>query len=451
MTTSDGLTVTVGALGGNGDVGVMADPVGNATVTLGANNTINVGNASSTGIVGAVATSFGSDASVTAGDGLSINVTGDSAVAGVVAIAAGNATVTLGDMATVGNVTSTGITVVGNTSSTFDAGVLAIGGGNVTVTSGDTPITTNTGYGIALAASFGNVSVTDAGDITSGNADAILTAAGGSAVITLDGTGQVVTGQGNLAFPVISVSQTTGNSTTINIGSGTTESTNAGLPSDVAIGSTGTTGSVVVNNAGEVDGRMDFSSLTDVTGATVVNNSGDWFTQGNSTFGGGNVSANVVNNSGTIGTDFGSATFNNLAVLNNKATGVLELETGSATDDPTRGPVGSLTAPGTAYVGTAGSVIAEDAFLGGAGSTSDVLHVGSTSGTSSIFVFNENTGPAGYIPAASGIVLVSTTGANAANFTLDPASGGNGCATYDHGMAYELPRRCRRTCGCTPW
>ncbi len=299
-------------------------------------------------------------------------------------------------------------------------------GSGINIDNGTGHFTTTSGN---VTTDYGGFLLEVNGDVTSltGSAISTTSAAGGTINIGFD-VDPIISGPGDVA-PVISVGQASGNTTTINIASNSTVTPFDNDSSLWAIGSTGTTGSVVVNNGGEIDGQMDFSSLTDVTGATVVNNSGDWFTQGNSTFGGGNMSANVVNNSGVIDTDFGSATFNNLGTLNNLATGVLELETGFASDDPLDGPTGTLTAPGTHYVGTAGSVIAEDAFLGGAGSTSDSLHVGTTSGASSIFIYNENTGGAGYIPAANGIVLVGTTGTNAANFTLDPASGGNG-ATY---------------------
>ena len=214
---------------------------------------------------------------------------------------------------------------------------------------------------------------------------------------------------------MIDVGQATGHTTVINIDSSSTvaPSTYEDDDTDLVIASHGTTGSVLVNNAGTLNGTFDFSSLTDATGSVVINNSGDIQTDGNSTFGGqASSAANAINNSGYIDIDEG-AIFTGLGQFNNLATGELDLRNGDT---------GVLSSAGTAYAGTAGSRIDVDTFLGAPGSPSDHLNVGSTSGTSSIAVTDTSSGPGAYVPPSNGIVLVHTSGTNGATFTLDPDS-----------------------------
>jgi hypothetical protein len=135
---------------------------------------------------------------------------------------AGNTTVVSGNISTMGDsspgievyahgpidITSGNITILGNASSGIiadsDLSAIAIHAGDVSVGDGD---------GISATATTGAVSVSTTGSVTSGgDGSAIRTFSGaGNTVISLNGEGSVISGQGNAAFPVISVSQSTGN------------------------------------------------------------------------------------------------------------------------------------------------------------------------------------------------------------------------------------------------
>ena len=96
---------------------------------------------------------------------------------------------------------------------------------------------------------------------------------------------------------------------------------------------------------------------------------------------------------------------NNLATFANS--GAIDLQDGAPTPDR------SLNAPGAAFIGSGASNLALDVFLGGAASTADTLNVGSTAGSTSLLLHDVNAGGAGNT-GPGGIVLVTTTGANAA-------------------------------------
>ena len=150
---------------------------------------------------------------------------------------------------------------------------------------------------------------------------------------------------------------------------------------------------------------LDFEAMasTSVTGGTLELDGNASFTSPTITVGG----------NGTIYAPDATATIVTTA-LNNS--GVLDYESGGD---------GVLALGNATYTGVAGSRLVADAHLGGTGSTSDVLSVATTAGTSSIVVANVNGGYGGYVPMSQAIVLVSTgTGGNCATFTLDPASGG---------------------------
>lgn len=242
--------------------------------------------------------------------------------------------------------------------------------------------------------------------------------------------------------------------------SGTIDSTAAlGIP---AIMQTG--GSLTLNNAGTLNGTLD---LHGTTGADAINNAGLWNTSGSSSFGTGTASlANLaggtitvsgcsagcafnfggaaldtVTNAGTItlgsasadsmAFNFdgnaadtltntsriavtGAAAFNGLATFDNSG-GVLDMRqavTGNSNTDSVRvsGAFG-------------GGTLGVNAFLGGAGSTADTLHVGgSASGKTSVAVADTNPGIGGFTGAA-GIPIVVVAGASStSSFVLDPSS-----------------------------
>jgi Autotransporter beta-domain/Autochaperone Domain Type 1 len=177
--------------------------------------------------------------------------------------------------------------------------------------------------------------------------------------------------------------------------------------------------------AGSILGRI-------TTGASVFDdafsNAGLWQTGGTSDFGGG---TDAVSNSGMI--RFGAhadvaeaATFSNLESLVNAGTitGLDQVQADGSTSFDTLDVSGD-------YVGTAGAVLALDAFLGGPGSLADVMTVhGSTSGSTAIQVRNTNGGMGE--ANEHGILLVDVkVDASASDFYLANGPINAGLFNYD--------------------
>ena len=489
VTTNNGRTILVGQLGGNFDQGVVA--IGTvAKVALGASNTIKVGNgaANTTSVFEFGVRAVGSTvASVTAGNGTSVTVSGVNDLFGILARSNGSTNVTLGN--TVAN--TTGITVTGNaTTGNATFGILAIATGNATVgvanvTVGSTTVKVSGGpraTGIGALATAG-VNVTTAGNVTSSGVG-IRTISGGNTAInvnggTTSGLGQVVA---NVSIPSIQFTNATANTTTtIGIGAAGTVATdligNATTPSLTGLAiapgpGNATIGSVVVNDSGHLIGDVDFSRVVgtgfagnatlpaNISNTTVnVLGNGVWTTSGTDKFGNGALGAGnatvasdtvTTSGAGTINTVanttfvFGNTTkntFTNAGITRVGSDGAPSIFTltgpsivlaNAGLIDLSTGAVGtdSLTGLTTAFVGVAGGQIATKAQLGGIGSIASVLTVATTSGANNIKVIDAG-GMPGFVPLSSGgIVLVHTGGAatNTAAFTLD--SGSSGFATF---------------------
>ncbi len=355
-------------------------------VALGTNNIITVKDTSADGQadggLGVAAINVGTGSggvSVTAGDGLVINVKGNNA-GGIGAstifgggTGAGNVTVSTGT----GSITVTGGANVTDTAKNFPGsfGIAATtkGAGIATVTSGaaitvsNNAPATNTVIGIlGQSSGAGSTSVTANGTVTAFGSGAIgINAISGTSGVTVNvnnvvdaslGRGVVTNSTGGGAINVAAATLTTpagqirglGNAANavVDITTGvaivpssTTTLTNGGLiasdsvgtaaeAADLAIKAVG--GNLVVTNAatGTINGRIDASGLTSVVGPpattffATVNNTGVWNTTGTSTLSGG---ADVVNNKlgGTINTlgtttiDFGAGldTVNNAGLI----------------------------------------------------------------------------------------------------------------------------------------
>ena len=107
--------------------------------------------------------------------------------------------------------------------------------------------------------------------------------------------------------------------------------------------------------------------------------------------------------SGSNFTLLGVTTFTN--------TGLIQLMNGVAGD--------SVTAAGSNYVGSGAARLSIDTVVGGAGSVSDVLTVGRSSGSTLVTIRNASTAAGGFNPNGTLIVAGAT---HAGDFVLDPAS-----------------------------
>jgi outer membrane autotransporter protein len=434
-TTTGNNAVTTGGAVTAGAVGVLADATnGNDVVTV--NGTVTVSNSKdATGIQ----STAGGASTVDIATGSAVEVAGNVAF-GVVALAAGNATVTLGGAGAGG-----GIVVTGAATGSGSFGVEAIAGGNATVTTGSMQITVTGGVGIA--ASGTTVSV-----ITGGNVDA--TSFGIETDSSVAASVDVSAGTlmaGNAFTPAIGFTNAAGGATTtVTIASGATVENSVGGAAGLAIaafsGAGNSTGSVAVNDWGTLFGDVNFSMLQaskgNVSDVTVnVLAGGLWVTRGTDVFGLGNATTNdTLSNAGTIQTtgdttfQFGNAsggsnTISNggtLAVGADGAPATLTIAgtttfSDSGVIDLTGGPAGTdaVNAPGTAFVG-AGGMIKTNVNLSTEAANS--LTVGSTSGTDSILV--NATGVGSHATVANPIVLVTASGANGGTFTLAPGSTG---------------------------
>jgi fibronectin-binding autotransporter adhesin len=332
VTTNTGRTILVGQLSGNGDVGVEAR--GNlASVTLGASNTITVGNGTgnttSFGEVG-VESRGGASSSVTIGNGTSVTVNGLNGNRGVEAFSFGSTSINVANAGA-----GIGIVVNGNATGNATIGVLAAGFGNATVgianiTIGSTAVKVTGGTGAIGLEGFATagVNITTAGNVSSTGVG-IRTFSGGSTTINVNGgtTSGLGATVANIAVPVIEFTNRTANTTTtVGIGAaGTVEATGAsltGLAISPGPGAANLTyGSVVVNDAGHLIGDVDFSSMVgtgfagnatlpaNITNTAVnVTGNGVWLTSGTSKFGNGALGAgnlSVASDSVSTGRDGG--------------------------------------------------------------------------------------------------------------------------------------------------
>ncbi|WP_168044790.1 hypothetical protein [Brevundimonas alba] len=285
---------------------------------------------------------------------------------------------------------------------------------------------------------------------------------GGAVTLNLGGglsTVAGIVGQGAAADSwVVDMTNAAGGVNTVNIGSNTivrSVNTGAGGYGDLAIRAVG--GSAVVNNAGQLNGRVNFSGLTDnvvftnssafswhttglsvfSAGADTLNNtaSGAIFTSAHGAattwdFGGG---VDTFANGGLLGVGEGttaasSLTFMGLERWNNAGRVIFGLS-GSGLDGQAND---RIFAPGALFTGAGNSLLVMDVDLGGTAQTScavqtaaDCLSLtgGSTAGVTRILVNDiAATGAGAYNP---GIVLVDVSGAGstaAGHFVLDPNS-----------------------------
>jgi hypothetical protein len=294
------------------------------------------------------------------------------------------------------------------------------------------------------------------------NGSAIRTTSGGGTVTIGTGTGSTIVGSGAGAGGwVVDLNNAAGGTTTFNVGANTTvrstDNTITGYD-DNAIRGIG--GSVVINNAGRINGRVLFSGLT---GNVVFNNSSftSWHTTGASTFSGG---ADTLNNTGAIFTNAGGAntsfdfgagtdtftqagllvvgeptlgastlTISNLEAFNNSGRIVFG-SSGTTLTAVSDGQINDrILASGATFTGSGSSLLSMDADLGATVQTScgtltaaDCLSLtgGSTAGSTSILVNDVSPNAFGAFNP-TGIVLVDVSGAGttaSTHFSLNAAS-----------------------------
>ena len=274
VTTNPGLTVSVGTLGGNNDIGVEAVTHDTynahaATVTLGASNAItvgalNAGVAVSNGNTGVVALAASGAATVTAGVSEHVTVTGSNSVGvnATVSNYSGAASVTFGD--------GGAIAVVDPTKSVNDVGVqVSSYYGSASADLGTTSVSTDGGVGIKVfntgSGSVGNVTATSQGNVNAG-LDGIDATTAGSGNVTVNygtraGTSPTLTagtaGTGTMVTGIKASSTGSGfNTVAVNVGntgSGATtiHATNIGI--SVTGGGRYTAGTVTLGNNVTID------------------------------------------------------------------------------------------------------------------------------------------------------------------------------------------------------
>lgn len=316
--------------------------------------------------------------------------------------------------------------------------------------------TATTGTGLTTVAVASGIT------INGNNGSAIRTSSNGGAVNIGLGTNAlaVSVGAGASSWVVDMTNAGAGLSTlTVATGAVVRSSDNtAGGYDDLAIRGVG--GSVVINNAGRIQGRVRFQ---DLTGNVVFNNTSSfsWHTTGASTFSPGNDLLNntstgvIFTNAGGVATswDFlggatdtftnagilvvgeptlaaSTLTISNLEIWNNSGRIVFGSSGTSASD----GAIDDrILSSGTTFTGSGSSLLAMDANLGavvqtscGALTAADCFSLtgGSAAGSSRILVNDISPNVYGaYNP--TGIVLVDVSGAgstSASVFGLDPAS-----------------------------
>jgi outer membrane autotransporter protein len=459
-TSTTGISATGGA---SGTTSVFA----NSTVLGGTNGIVATSSGTSATNVQAASTVTGTSTtgiSATGGsDGTTVNA--DSTVLGgtngVVATSSGatsvttNGTVT-GTSTTGISATSTGaspVTVVANRTVTGGAsGIIAtssVAGSSTTVTTNAAVLGTST-QGINISSGTGGLTLNANANVTSTGGRGIVSSSTAGGTLNINGTPSTVTVMGlgtSAVTAVVDITTASGSTTTLN-NNGLIRSVSNSF-GDLAI--KGTTGSVVVNNNGRIDGRVDFSAVTGVNTVTFNNTSNlSWHTTGTSTFGPG---ADALNNSGLLATSsattfaFGTGTdsFTNTStgrVVIGEFAGVSSLtitalETftnsglvlfgslnGLTSDGETND---TLTSAGTTYTGSGTTAIfAMDSFLGAAGSPSDVAVFqsnGSTAGLTRLLIKDTNAGFGAFNPTGILVVDVSGTGTSlASHFALHPSS-----------------------------
>jgi hypothetical protein len=317
-------------------------------------------------------------------------------------------------------------------------------------------ITNASSTGITSIEARGNIETTGANSAgiraASNGTGQVRVATTRSADITGAGNGVVSTGQSIWLYNDGDIS-TTGTEYLIRAGAGNAELWNdyngdinaGGLTNKLVIDNTGGTGSLAIHNRGQIYGTI---ALNDA-GNTFYNESYfSWHTSGLSTFGAGN---NLLENTGAIFAgedgdttlDFGDGddTFTNAGLFFSQGlTTTLGLETFNATggviamDYLNNGVTDVIDMSSADYNNTDRAWLYVDAYVGAAGSTSDVLKIGSISGggTTYVGVNDLDTAPGVYNPTGIGIVDIADAGsARAGDFVLDGGAISKGLWNFD--------------------
>ena len=337
---------------------------------------------------------------------------------------------------------ATGVGIGGGITATGSPVGIAI----TTLANGTVTATGPGANGISAISAVGAVTLTLGADVTSTDASAIkLINTRTPKANTISIGTATIRGLGTASAPLIDMTTVSGALTTVSTAAGTSVLSNSPTPelqnADLAIRGAG--GNIIINNAGLLRGRMDFSGITAAGNSVTVNNSStqSWHSTGPTTFSAGD---DTFNNTGLVGTsgittlDFGSGT----DVFNNSAGSVFSAAAPGATTTrltnlETFNNAGTLTladgeandriiAPNTAYVGSGSATIAVDAVLGqssqvGCSDTgsliADCVSFGSANGNTIILV--NDAAPS--VPAGlnlKGITILHTDNAAASNFVL---------------------------------
>jgi hypothetical protein len=316
-TGSGAISVTTGNASGAGAAGGVSDGVfasssggGSVSVTSVGNVLGDVnGDTAGTGGAGIQAASTGGAGNVVVG--VSAPVKGNGATPPVfapatTAVSGGNYGIFASSAGAGATTVTTGVsTNVGATGAVTDngtgpVGIDAIGGTGGKAVGAGTGVTVITAAVVAAA--------NGRGIVTSSANDAVVNVGAASVVLGLGDATAAFGGASTTTHPVIDVTAVSGAITTINdagmFGSaraltGNTVATQVAGLSDLAL--RGTTGSVVLNDTGAMDGRVDVSGVTGANSVTLgVTATGGWLVNGANAM--GPTGANTINNAGVIAT-----------------------------------------------------------------------------------------------------------------------------------------------------
>ncbi|MFZ2468326.1 MAG: hypothetical protein WAW54_08020 [Parvibaculum sedimenti] len=439
------------------DDGIEAVSTGTGLIHITSNGTITAGNNGGDDGITAIGLSGGAPITIDFGTG-NTNASITAAGNGIEAQTSGAGKVTVNAYGAINNTTGD-LGANAGTLQNNESGIWTkqTGTGDIEVNTGTKAITAGTGtydYGIYAQAADGNIDITTGTGTVTGGDDGIhaevlagsghvnvtangdVTSTVGSAIDVASNTGNIdITNYGaatSSADPVVNAT-TNGGSVTINNEVGSSIQATGLSPSWSALAiqtSTGT-GAVLVQNDGDITGRVDFD-LTSTGGATFNNTANTWYTSGDNNFTAGddtltNTSTGDIHTGDTTTFAFGAGndtvanaghffvtgdtSFTGLENFNNSGTLDLSADNTDTTD--------TVTISG-AFNGTGSSKLVLDSYLDASASADYLTVLGGTTGSTAIRVNNVATGYGAWLGSnfSDGILLVNGS-SSASNFSLD--------------------------------
>lgn len=410
---TDGLTGVVASALGNGNVNVTVHRQSDITTDA-------TGVAASSLGSGAISVSVAGDITTTATLGTGISATSLGGTGNIGIDTWRNSDInTTGDgiSSLITNASSSGITTIVargdiETTGANSAGIRATSNGTGEVHVETTRSADITGAGNGVVATGYKVNLYNDGDISTDKTEYLVRAGAGNAELWNDYNGDINA---------------------------------AGSTSKLVIDNTGGAGSLTIHNRGYIGGTL---ALNDANNAFYNESDQSWHTSGLSTFGAGNnllenTGAIVAGEDGDTTLDFGGGddTFTNQGgFFSQGLTTTLGLETFNATDGaivmqyPNSLATDIVDMSSAVYNNTGEAGLYVDAYVGAAGSVSDLLKIASIDGggTTYVGVNDLDTGPGVYNPNGISIVDVADAGsARPGDFVLDRGPISKGMWDFD--------------------